>query len=45
MVPDWMPMRAFDPAAKIATARGYTGQSVSATNLTKALKSCPADAA
>ena len=31
---DWMPMTAFDPATKIATARGYTGQGVSTTNLT-----------
>lgn len=31
---DWMPMTHFDPAAKIATARGYTGQGVSTTNLT-----------
>ncbi len=31
---DWMPMAAFDPAAKVATARGYTGQGVSTTNLT-----------
>jgi glycine/D-amino acid oxidase-like deaminating enzyme len=31
---DWMPMAAFDPATKIATARGYTGQGVSTTNLT-----------
>ena len=31
---DWMPMAAFDPAMKIATARGYTGQGVSTTNLT-----------
>jgi glycine/D-amino acid oxidase-like deaminating enzyme len=30
---DWMPMAAFDPATKIATARGYTGQGVSTTNL------------
>jgi len=31
---DWMPMTNFDPATKIATARGYTGQGVSTTNLT-----------
>jgi glycine/D-amino acid oxidase-like deaminating enzyme len=31
---DWMPMTAFDSATKIATARGYTGQGVSTTNLT-----------
>ena len=31
---DWMPMTHFDPATKIATARGYTGQGVSTTNLT-----------
>lgn len=31
---DWMPMTEFDPATKIATARGYTGQGVSTTNLT-----------
>jgi glycine/D-amino acid oxidase-like deaminating enzyme len=31
---DWMPMVAFDPGTKIATARGYTGQGVSTTNLT-----------
>jgi len=31
---DWMPMTEFDPAMKIATARGYTGQGVSTTNLT-----------
>ena len=31
---DWMPMVAFDPNTKIATARGYTGQGVSTTNLT-----------
>ncbi len=30
---DWMPMTRFDPATKIATARGYTGQGVSTTNL------------
>ena len=30
----WMPMTAFDPATKVATARGYTGQGVSTTNLT-----------
>ena len=31
---DWMPMTEFDSATKIATARGYTGQGVSTTNLT-----------
>ena len=31
---DWMPMTDFDPVTKIATARGYTGQGVSTTNLT-----------
>jgi glycine/D-amino acid oxidase-like deaminating enzyme len=31
---DWMPMTEFDPATKIAAARGYTGQGVSTTNLT-----------
>lgn len=31
---DWMPMTNFDPATKVATARGYTGQGVSTTNLT-----------
>lgn len=31
---DWMPMTEFDPATKMATARGYTGQGVSTTNLT-----------
>ena len=31
---DWMPMVAFDPATRIATARGYTGQGVSTANLT-----------
>jgi glycine/D-amino acid oxidase-like deaminating enzyme len=31
---DWMPMTEFDPVSKIATARGYTGQGVSTTNLT-----------
>jgi glycine/D-amino acid oxidase-like deaminating enzyme len=30
---DWMPMVEFDPASRIATARGYTGQGVSTTNL------------
>jgi glycine/D-amino acid oxidase-like deaminating enzyme len=30
---DWMPMAAFDPTTKVATARGYTGQGVSTTNL------------
>jgi glycine/D-amino acid oxidase-like deaminating enzyme len=29
-----MPMTEFDPVLKIATARGYTGQGVSTTNLT-----------
>ena len=31
---DWMPMVDFDPSTKLATARGYTGQGVSTTNLT-----------
>ena len=31
---DWMPMAEFDPATKIGSARGYTGQGVSTTNLT-----------
>jgi glycine/D-amino acid oxidase-like deaminating enzyme len=31
---DWMPMTEFDPGTKVATARGYTGQGVSTTNLT-----------
>ena len=31
---DWMPMAEFDPATRVATARGYTGQGVSTTNLT-----------
>ena len=31
---DWMPMAEFNPATKVATARGYTGQGVSTTNLT-----------
>lgn len=31
---DWMPMVAFDPNRKLATACGYTGQGVSTTNLT-----------
>ena len=31
---DWMPMTEFDQSTKIATARGYTGQGVSTTNLT-----------
>ena len=31
---DWMPMARFDAATKIASARGYTGQGVSTTNLT-----------
>ena len=30
---DWMPMTEFDPATRIGTARGYTGQGVSTTNL------------
>jgi len=30
---DWMPMTEFDAAAKLGTARGYTGQGVSTTNL------------
>jgi len=30
---DWMPMASFDAASRIATARGYTGQGVSTTNL------------
>jgi glycine/D-amino acid oxidase-like deaminating enzyme len=30
---DWMPMAMFDADSKIATARGYTGQGVSTTNL------------
>ena len=30
---DWMPMANFDASTKIATARGYTGQGVSTTNL------------
>ena len=30
---DWMPMTHFDASTKIATARGYTGQGVSTTNL------------
>jgi len=30
---DWMPMVSYDPATRIATARGYTGQGVSTTNL------------
>ncbi len=30
---DWMPMTEFDPGTKIGTARGYTGQGVSTTNL------------
>jgi glycine/D-amino acid oxidase-like deaminating enzyme len=34
MARDWMPMTEFDPATKIATARGYTGQGVSTANLT-----------
>jgi glycine/D-amino acid oxidase-like deaminating enzyme len=34
MLRDWMPMVAFDAATRIATARGYTGQGVSTTNLT-----------
>jgi glycine/D-amino acid oxidase-like deaminating enzyme len=31
---DWMPMVDFDLTTRIATARGYTGQGVSTTNLT-----------
>jgi glycine/D-amino acid oxidase-like deaminating enzyme len=31
---DWMPMADFDPGTRIASARGYTGQGVSTTNLT-----------
>ena len=31
---DWMPMVNFDAATRMATARGYTGQGVSTTNLT-----------
>ena len=31
---DWMPMTEFDPQTRIASARGYTGQGVSTTNLT-----------
>jgi glycine/D-amino acid oxidase-like deaminating enzyme len=31
---DWMPMTEFNPTTKVATARGYTGQGVSTTNLT-----------
>ena len=30
---DWMPTMSFDPAMGVATARGYTGQGVSTTNL------------
>jgi glycine/D-amino acid oxidase-like deaminating enzyme len=30
---DWMPTVSFNPASRIATARGYTGQGVSTTNL------------
>jgi len=30
---DWMPTVSFDPASRLATARGYTGQGVSTTNL------------
>ena len=30
---DWMPAVAFDPASRIGTARGYTGQGVATTNL------------
>lgn len=30
---DWMPMTHFDASTKVATARGYTGQGVSTTNL------------
>ena len=31
---DWMPTAHFDRDSKIASARGYTGQGVSTTNLT-----------
>lgn len=31
---DWMPTTEFDAARKVGTARGYTGQGVSTTNLT-----------
>ena len=30
---DWMPTTSYDPAGGVATARGYTGQGVSTTNL------------
>jgi hypothetical protein len=30
---DWMPTVTFDASSRIATARGYTGQGVSTTNL------------
>ncbi|MBZ5526692.1 MAG: FAD-binding oxidoreductase [Acidobacteriia bacterium] len=30
---DWMPMASFDASSRIGTARGYTGQGVSTTNL------------
>jgi len=30
---DWMPTVSFDPASRLATARGYTGQGVATTNL------------
>jgi len=30
---DWMPTVSFDPESRIGTARGYTGQGVSTTNL------------
>lgn len=30
---DWMPSMSFNPASGVATARGYTGQGVSTTNL------------
>ncbi|HET9014574.1 MAG TPA: FAD-dependent oxidoreductase, partial [Thermomicrobiaceae bacterium] len=30
---DWMPTTSYDPATGIASARGYTGQGVSTTNL------------
>ena len=30
---DWMPTMSFDPRSGVATARGYTGQGVSTTNL------------
>jgi glycine/D-amino acid oxidase-like deaminating enzyme len=30
---DWMPTMSYDPAANVATARGYTGQGVATSNL------------